>query len=459
MPSRRCAIKTIRVLAAATLKCLEPGKANTGALVQVRFTSHGPSNLRDGNETRKHCRCGGLHEQENCTRRFIACQGVYKLESQKTTTLGAQTSSRSLHSTASRGERTMQQVRDSSTRSLRVRTASDPIVVRAYQEVLRVATDMDPHEPALREVFEAFREAAEYNLPGGKRNRLLAVVHAYELLAEESAPHLELACVLGWCVEMLQSYFLILDDIMDGSPVRRGRPSWHTVPGVGLRAINDALFLEKAVLWVIRRRLGHLRCYLALSELFQESDLRTVLGQGLDMLSQKSTLEGFGADRYWAIVTYKAAFYSFVLPVRAGMLLAGVEDPGLHAQAQQAAVLLGRVFQVQDDYIDCFGDPEVTGKVGTDIVDGKCSWLAVQAVQRASPTQRSVLEANLGKGAAGGPEEAAVKAVYEELDLRGHYAAYEKAAFAELDSQLRNLPPSLAAVFRLMRDAIFGRDK
>lgn len=353
----------------------------------------------------------------------------------------------------------MQQVRDSSTRSLRVRTASDPIVVRAYQEVLRVATDMDPHEPALREVFEAFREAAEYNLPGGKRNRLLAVVHAYELLAEESAPHLELACVLGWCVEMLQSYFLILDDIMDGSPVRRGRPSWHTVPGVGLRAINDALFLEKAVLWVIRRRLGHLRCYLALSELFQESDLRTVLGQGLDMLSQKSTLEGFGADRYWAIVTYKAAFYSFVLPVRAGMLLAGVEDPGLHAQAQQAAVLLGRVFQVQDDYIDCFGDPEVTGKVGTDIVDGKCSWLAVQAVQRASPTQRSVLEANLGKGAAGGPEEAAVKAVYEELDLRGHYAAYEKAAFAELDSQLRNLPPSLAAVFRLMRDAIFGRDK
>lgn len=113
MASRRCAIKTIRVLAAATLKCPEPGKANTGGLVQVRFTSHGPSNRKDGNEARNHCRCGGRHEQENCARRFIGCQGVYKFESQKTTTLGAQTSSRSLHSTASREERTMQQVRDS----------------------------------------------------------------------------------------------------------------------------------------------------------------------------------------------------------------------------------------------------------------------------------------------------------------------------------------------------------
>lgn len=351
----------------------------------------------------------------------------------------------------------MQKVRDS--RSLRVRTASDPLVVRAYQELLRVATDIDSHEPALQDVLDAFRKAAEYNLPGGKRNRLLAVVHAYELLAEESAPHLELACLLGWCVELLQSYFLVMDDIMDSSPVRRGRPTWYTVPGVGLRAINDALFLEKAMLWVIRRRLGHLPCYLALLELFHETDFRTVLGQGLDMLSERSTLDGLGADRYWAIVTYKTAFYSFVLPVRAGMLLAGVEDPALHTQAQQVALQLGRAFQVQDDFIDCFGDPEATGKVGMDIVDGKCSWLAVKAAQLVSPAQRAVLEANLGKGASGGPEEAAVKALYEELDLRGHYAAYEKSAFAEFDSQLQDLPAGLAALFRLMRDALFGRDK
>jgi len=47
---------------------------------------------------------------------------------------------------------------------------------------------------------------------------------------------------------------------------------------------------------------------------------------------------------------------------------------------------------IQDDYIDCFGDPELTGKVGTDIEDNKCSWLIVQALSRADDEQRAALE-------------------------------------------------------------------
>ena len=47
---------------------------------------------------------------------------------------------------------------------------------------------------------------------------------------------------------------------------------------------------------------------------------------------------------------------------------------------------------LQDDYLDCYGDPAVTGKVGTDIQDNKVSWLVIQALQRSSPEQRKVLE-------------------------------------------------------------------
>jgi len=47
---------------------------------------------------------------------------------------------------------------------------------------------------------------------------------------------------------------------------------------------------------------------------------------------------------------------------------------------------------MQDDYFDCFGDPAVTGKVGTDIEENKCTWLIVQALARANDEQRAVLE-------------------------------------------------------------------
>ena len=76
-----------------------------------------------------------------------------------------------------------------------------------------------------------------YSVQGGKLNRGLATLSVFKTLArargeELSARDLCRAAALGWCVEWLQAFFLVADDIMDGSLTRRGQPCWYTLPEV-----------------------------------------------------------------------------------------------------------------------------------------------------------------------------------------------------------------------------------
>ena len=97
----------------------------------------------------------------------------------------------------------------------------------------------------------------------------------------------------------------------------------------------------------------------------------------------------------------------------------GIRDDKTHASAKTILLKMGEFFQIQvslqyslsamasqcsavkllivcistqDDYLDCYGDPAVTGKVGTDIEENKCSWLVVQALERVTPEQRKLLQ-------------------------------------------------------------------
>ena len=118
---------------------------------------------------------------------------------------------------------------------------------------------------------------------------------------------------------------------------------------------------------------------------------------------------------------------------------------------------MGVYFQVQDDWLDCYGSPEVLGKVGTDIQDNKCGWLIVQALKKCSPEQRAALQEHYGRD-----EEAsiaAVKAIYTALDLTAQYQAYEAAAYERLTTNIaavKEVPPQ---VFNDLLAKIFKRKK
>ena len=81
----------------------------------------------------------------------------------------------------------------------------------------------DPDTPDLHFFLsEHFSSLANYTIPGGKMNRGLSVPQSYQLLVHQPDPaDMELANVLGWSVEILQAFYLVADDIMDGSVTRQ----------------------------------------------------------------------------------------------------------------------------------------------------------------------------------------------------------------------------------------------
>ncbi len=126
-----------------------------------------------------------------------------------------------------------------------------------------------------------------------------------------------------------------------------------------------------------------------------------MLGQGLDLVTppSKEYLEknlfdflNYTEKQYDSIVKFKTAFYSFCLPVQCALYLLGIDKDLIHQKCIEILLELGAFFQIQDDYLDCYGDPAVTGKVGTDIEEGKCSWLIVQALNKVNQEQLELLK-------------------------------------------------------------------
>lgn len=135
------------------------------------------------------------------------------------------------------------------------------------------------------------------------------------------------------------------------------------------------------------------------------------------------------------------------------------DDP--YALAESILIPLGEYFQVQDDFLDFAAQPEVLGKVGTDIVDNKCSWCINTALALASPEQRAVLDANYGRK---DPQaEARVKELYEKLGIRKLYEEYEEAAYRRIMRLIQAVPEGdttlKSPVFQVFLDKIYKRQK
>lgn len=317
-----------------------------------------------------------------------------------------------------------------------------------FPDIVRDLTDTD-HNLDVPDVTKWLAKLLQYNVPGGKKNRGLALVLSYKMLAsgpEQTDKNLRLAYILGWCVEILQAFQLVIDDIMDNAITRRGRPCWYRHNDIGLVAINDGILLEQTIFQLIRKYFKDKPYYVHILELFHDVTMKTSMGQCLDMLTAHSfksdKLEKYTMENYNAIVKYKTAYYSFFLPVCLAMRMTSINDPEIFRQAKTILLEMGHFFQVQDDFLDCYGDPEIMGKIGTDIEDGKCSWLVVVALQKANSKQRKIIEENYGVDDAA--KVTIIKDLYEQLKLPSTFQLYEEESYNLICTHIQQVSRGLS---------------
>lgn len=160
------------------------------------------------------------------------------------------------------------------------------------------------------------------------------------------------------------------------------------------------------------------------------------------------------------------------------ILKAGIQDNDLLKRAEDILLPMGRFFQVQDDYLDCFGDPEITGKIGTDIEDGKCSWLIVTALPMCDSAQRQLIEVstelsfytdlpyrmldNLTFKAHYGLKNTEsvnlVKSLYQQFDIPKLYTEYEERSYKELTQMIEGIKHQLpTSIFQGFMEKIYKR--
>ena len=208
-------------------------------------------------------------------------------------------------------------------------------------------------------------------------------------------------------LEWLQGSALVHDDLMDGSDTRRGRPAVHReFEGRHRRAerVGDPAQFGESVAVL----LGDLMLSWC-DELFRESPLPTVpraltyldlcktevvAGQFLDVVGQ--TRATLSVDEAMRVVRFKSAKYTVERPLHIGAALAGADDD-LVASLSQVALPLGEAFQLRDDVLGVFGDPEVTGKpAGDDLREGKRTVLVARTHELADEAGRALLAEALG---------------------------------------------------------------
>lgn len=216
---------------------------------------------------------------------------------------------------------------------------------------------------------------------GGKRMRPVLVMMGASAFGEDIQKALPAAAA----VEIFHNFTLLHDDIMDAAPLRRGQRTVHEKWDANTAILSGDVMMILASQFLEKYE-G--KTYKRLTTLFNRTAIEVCEGQQYDM--DFETREDVSVEEYIEMIRLKTSVL-----VAAALKMGAIIAESSEEEAQKIyefGLHLGIAFQLQDDYLDVYGDAETFGKqVGGDIIENKKTYLYIQALKNASTEQRSVL--------------------------------------------------------------------
>lgn len=263
---------------------------------------------------------------------------------------------------------------------------------------------------------------------GGKRVRPVLVLMASEIFGCNYKKALDAALA----IEVFHNFSLIHDDIMDAAPLRRGRKTVHENWDVNTAILSGDAMLIKAYQLFENYEGGTFK---ELAKLFSKTAIEVCEGQQYDM--DFETRDDVTIEEYLRMIEYKTAVLVGA-SLKMGAIVAETSKENKE-KIYEFGRLLGIAFQLQDDYLDAFGDPQSFGKqVGGDIIENKKTFLYLTSREKGTSriaTQLEYLYSIYPQDATSKIET--VKALFETsgaADLtRAEIEKYTHLAFQSLD--------------------------
>jgi geranylgeranyl diphosphate synthase type I len=252
------------------------------------------------------------------------------------------------------------------------------------------------------ELLEMVENLRDFVLRSGKRIRPILFYCGYVIAGGKDKEKILRAAS---SIELIHSFLLIHDDIIDQDDFRHGGLSMHCEYRKKCKN-EDSKHFEISMAIIVGDLAYSFGCEV-LSELDLSPDLKikainkinqiisnTAAGEAADVVL--SVNSDFGVDKIIEMQKYKTAKYTIEGPLHLGAVLAGADNEFLKSLSR-FAIPLGVAFQIQDDIIGIFGDEKKIGKpVGSDIIEGKKTLLVAKALEVANEKQKNIILSALG---------------------------------------------------------------